>query len=219
LQKPPESTIFASKITNMKITALLAVVFLLAAPLAAGAQKARPKPAASAAFALKNGDVLVYEVTANGSTYHFEVTVKEIREAIVFDWIMPEKDVSGEVTLEKAARDGATVYKNMFRDGEEWVLTDSSTVWMSRKNFNELKKGNTIMTLDNNGAERFDKKEGGTLDIIYKGKPMKLKNFICTNGKEDANKRQLWILDNTAQPLILKMDIGFSIVLKEVKEG
>jgi hypothetical protein len=162
---------------------------------------------------LKNGDVLVYEVNAGGETYHFEVTIKEIREAIVFDWVMPEKDISGEVTLEKAARDGATIYKNFFKDGEESVFTDSGTVWLSRKNFGEVKKGSTIMTIDNNGAERFDKKESGTLDIIFKGKPMKLKHIGMSNGKG----RSLWVMDNPAQPLILKMNLGWTITLKEVK--
>jgi hypothetical protein len=181
------------------------------------AQKSKTAKPVAAGLKLKNSDMLVYEVTQNGSAYHFEVTIKEIREAIVFDWGMPEKDISGEITLEKQAREQATAYQNYFSDSSEKVFTDTATVWLSRKNYNELKKGNTILTLDNNGAERFDKKENGTLNIIYKGKPMTLKMFRTDNGKTNTDQRQIWVLDQAAQPLIVKMNLGFTIELKEIK--
>jgi hypothetical protein len=192
----------------------LLLLFPLVTPVIA--QKNKPVKTVTG-LKLKNSDVLVYEVNQSGSVYHFEVTIKEIREAVVFDWGMPEKDISGEVTLEKQAREQATAYLNYFSDGSEKVFTDTSTVWLSRKNYNELKKGNTILTLDNNGAERFDKKENSTLGIMYKGKPMTLKMFRTDNGKTNTDQRQLWILDQAAQPLILKMNLGWTIELKEIK--
>jgi hypothetical protein len=180
------------------------------------AQKKKPQ-AAAPGLQLKNDDVLVYEVNNNGDIYHFEVTIKEIREAIVFDWVMPEKDFSGEVTLEKTARDGATTYANYFANGSEKIYTDTCTVWFSRKNFAELKKGSTICTIDQYGAERFDKKPGAGLAIQYKGKPLTLKTINATNGKTGDAQRQLWMLDNAANPLIVKMNLGWTIVLKEIK--
>lgn len=198
------------------------ITFLLLFVLAASgwAQKAKTsKPAAKPAAGLtfKNGYVLVYEVSQNGETWHFEVTIKEIREAIVFDWIMPEKNISGEVTLEQSAREKAVIYQNYFMDSTESDFTDTSTVWLSKKNFNELKKGSTIMTIDQNGAERFDKKETSSLGVIYKGKGMNLKMIRATNGKTDDMVREIWVLDQASQPLILQMNMGFKIVLKEIK--
>jgi hypothetical protein len=200
----------------MKLPFLTATLLFTLLQLTITAQKPKPKPApkAAAGFVLKNGDILVYEVNVNGDVYNFEVAIKEIREAIVFDWTMPQKDMSGEVTLEKEARAGATVYKNFFKDGEDWAFTDTSTVWMSRKNYNEAKKGGTIMTVDRNGAERFDKKPGGALDITFKGKPMKIKYMQVSNAD---GSRTLQVLDNVAQPLIVNMNLGWTITLKEVK--
>ena len=41
--------------------------------------------------------------------------------------------------------------------------------------------------------------------------------FRATNGKTDGDAHELWILDQPAQPLILKMNLGWTIVLKEIK--
>lgn len=201
----------------MKKIALLPLLFLCF--LAVSAQKPKPaktvKPAAG--LILKNGDILVYEVNNGGQTWHFEVTIKEIREAIVFDWMMPEKDFSGEISLEQSAREQATAYINYFSNGSEQTLTDSSTVWLSRKNYRELKKGSTILSLDKTGAERFDKKENGKIGIILKGKGANLNMFRATNGKQEGEQRELWILDQLSQPLIVKMNLGWTIELKEIK--
>lgn len=199
------------------LSTLLLFVALCAVAQAQKKKTSTPPAKTAAGITLKNGDVLVYEVARNGETWHFEVTIKEIRQAIVFDWIMPEKNISGEVTLEQQARDKAVIYRNYFSDSSESDFTDTSTVWMSKKNFNELKKGSTIMTVDENGAERFDKKETATLGVIYKGKGMNLHMLHATNGKTDDNLREVWVLDQASQPLILQMDMGFKIVLKEIK--
>lgn len=200
-----------------QLTTLLLLLALTASGWAQKTKNIAPAPKSSAALTLKNGDVLVYEVSRSGENWHFEVTIKEIREAIVFDWIMPEKNISGQVTLEKSARDKAVIYQNYFADSTESDFVDTSTVWLSKKNFNELKKGSTIMTIDQYGAERFDKKETSSLGVIYKGKGMNLRMMRFTNGKTGDDLREIWVLDQASQPLILQMNMGFTIVLKEIK--
>ena len=198
-----------------KICLLITGLFLL---VFANAQKMHAKPSAgNFIFNVKSGDVLTYEVNAKGETYTFEVTVKENRAALVFDWIMPEKDISGEVTLEKEARASATIYKNLFSNGEEWDFKDSSTVWFSHKNYAEAKKGITTLTMDDSSPDKFKTSKGETFTINYKGKQVKLSNFKLTESPTEGDKHSLVILDNPANPLILQMNLGWTIVLKEVK--
>lgn len=199
------------------LTTLLLLLGLTACVWAQKPAKSTPAPKPASGLTLKNGDVLVYEVSRNGESWHFEVTIKEIREAIVFDWIMPEKNISGQVTLEKSAREKAVIYQNYFADSTESDFVDTSTVWLSKKNFNEIKRGSTIMTIDQNGAERFDKKETSSLGVIYKGKGTNLRMIRLTNGQADDHLREIWVLDQASQPLILQMNMGFKLVLKEIK--
>lgn len=192
----------------------LAAFFLFA--LAAGAQK---KPAGTPGFNfnIKHGDVLVYAVKADdGSTYHFEVTVKEYKAGINFDFEIPEKDLSGEVSISEAAVKTATKYRNFFAEGA-LELEDECTVWLSKKNYNELVRGRTVMDMAG-VAERFTNKGAASHYFDYKGTRKTLSCIKTNNGSGGADLREIWVLKNAGNPIIVKMNMEFSIELVQVKE-
>ena len=167
-------------------------------------------------FNIQNGDRLIYKVSANGDTYNFEVTVKENLERLYFDWFMPQKDFNGQVILEKEARANATIYKNIFQNGDEWNFKDSATVWFSRKNFMEAKKGSTTLVLDESPPVKFTTEAGETFKILYKGREVNLRNFNLKASSDNVD-RSLRIMDNPSNSLILRMNLGWTIILKEVQ--
>lgn len=168
-------------------------------------------------LALKQGSVLTYAVNANGKNYNFILTIKTWDTDRSFDYEMTAPvSVKGNVTLTAGALNTASAQTNMFSGGPI-SLSDKTTVWLSKSVFDGLKKDfqarinaddSGPMTLLNNYEDQFTTKVDGKdtrLNIIYaeeqSGKPFKY-----------------WVLNDVANPLIVKMDLGWTIELIDVKQ-
>lgn len=170
-----------------------------------------------AGFEVRPGDVLVYHVKFYSKEYDFVVTLRSFGESINFSWYMTHDDNQrGNVNIQPAAVQEAIAYNNYF-NGEDLNLSSQSTVWLSHKNFRELSAGSSRMKIDRNETEKFTRKEDKSFNIRYKGKEIAVPGFRVENGKSAFNQRQLWILNQSTNPLILKMDLGWTIELKEVR--
>lgn len=166
---------------------------------------------------LKAGSVLTYKVTNAGQSYVFTVTLKSWEPDRSFDYDMGEPaNLKGNVTLTAGALANATGQVNMFSGGP-LSLTDRTTVWLSKTVFNSLKTefqarvsvdGGTPITLLNNYEDKYnvpvDGKDTG-LNIIY--------------AEEQSGKPyHYWILNDAENPLIVKMELGWTIELTEIKQ-
>ncbi len=170
---------------------------------------------------LKRGDKLIYEVNANGNKYDFMVILNEFNyeKGIDFNYEMTNaKRTKGHVMISREAKSGAKKYINYFAGGD-LILTDASSVWMSYENFMDMSTKKTVMTFDNGIEETFYRPENDETrpTIIYKGKIVKLDAFIINNAQDGKGAKTLTIQNTSANPLIIKMDIGFTIELKEIK--
>jgi hypothetical protein len=168
------------------------------------------------------GDKLIYEVNAGGQVYDFIITIQEPKTDDYrhsFDWEMTAPiNKTGHVNIgKKAALDGRK-YMNYFKGGD-LTLTDACTVWMTSENFGDMPDKKTTMQFDDNEAETFYRKDEAETEypIIYKGKEIKLDIFKVDNDKEGSNRRQVWIQGISSSSLIVKMDLGWTIRLKEIK--
>ena len=171
-------------------------------------------------YDLKKGDKLVYQVNAGGSEYEFIVTLNEPGEnALDFNYEMTNSSkTSGHVTISGNAKTDATKYVNYFRGGD-LNLTDACTVWLSNKNFGDMSGKKTTMTIDNDAPETFYLPEN---DEVYpvvkiKGEDKKIGAFIINNAVDGSGNKTMWINDISSNSLIVKMDLGWSIVLKEIR--
>ncbi|MEO6541714.1 MAG: hypothetical protein ABIN74_12000 [Ferruginibacter sp.] len=171
-------------------------------------------------YDLKKGDKLVYQVNAGGNEYEFIVTLNDPGEnALDFNYEMTNSNkTSGHVTISGNAKNEAIKYVNYFRGGD-LNLTDASAVWLSNKNFSDMPDRKTVMQLDNNTPETFYRPQNDDVSPVVKikGEDKKLEAFIINNAADGNGKKTMWIHGISSNSLIIKMDMGWTIVLKEIR--
>lgn len=168
------------------------------------------------------GTVYVYEVDFYGNTYDFIVHVKSLDDGIEFDYEMTNtNNTKGIVKISKGAFENAIAQNNYFSGGE-MNLDDQTTVWLSKKVFEDLvNTGKATISTD-----------GGNTKIVIgdatAGHDFELYNAISEEPIEDLSyvyaespdgSAKYWIHMSKYNPLILKMDIGWSITLKEMRSA
>jgi len=161
---------------------------------------------------LKPGVELTYGLNMG---YDFIATVKEMGKDLVFGFAMTNTmKTAGTVTIKEEALKTATAQNNYFSNGE-LTLADKTTVWVSKKVYDALKKAEavTIRPSDEDEVLKFVKAE--KLTVSKDGKPFEVPTLY---GETDKGHK-FWILDNAENPLIIKMVINFEINLKEIKSA
>lgn len=172
-------------------------------------------------YNIKKGDKLVYAVDAFGSKYDFIVTVnnQSPKKGIDFNYEMTnDKNTKGHVKISGEAKRKATKYVNYFGGGN-LNMVDACTVWLSDKNFADMPLKKTIMQMDKNSPETFYLPIENEVNPVVKikGENKKLDGFIINNAADGKGNKTLWINNVSSNSLILKMELGFSIQLVEIK--
>ncbi len=178
-------------------------------------------------FAIADFKTATWEVNNDGSVYSFIVSnpMGTVTSDFEFDWSMTTgTDMNGHIKITRDAMKSAAAQNNYFGPRlKNATLTDKTTIWISQQVFTELtKKGNAIMDVGN-GPEVFtavmdkngDAEKESFKDIIQVKGSEKTVTTIHVKNREGS--RQLWILNNAQNPLIIKMDLGWTIVLKSVE--
>lgn len=171
--------------------------------------------------ALQRGDKLVYHVHAQGKEYDFILTLLDAsyERGVDFNYEMTDPiNMKGHVVIKSKAKNDSKKYINYFSGGE-LILTDACAIWLSGINFRELPNKETKMTFDNGTPETFYNKDGNevTPTINFKGKPVMLDAFSLNNAADGKGDKTLWVLNGSGNPLIVKMDLGWTIELKEIR--
>ncbi len=197
----------------MKKYSLFLLFFLSTLALFAQ-RKSRFQRSINSSVQIGVGSVLTYEVKNAGDVYNFIVTIKQIGDTIAFDYEMPQKEKKGTITILNNAVLNATVYYNLFAGGDV-VLKDKCSVFLSQKNFTELRsdEANSNMKMAA-GVENFERRNAATTYVKYKGGNTILSYFEV---QSSSSSNKMWVMDNEKLPLIVKMDIGWSIELQEIK--
>lgn len=183
-------------------------------------------PGYFAAPALKEIKTASWAVNANGSNYNFNISNININEdgGLDFDWLMTSgASMNGHIKITKDAMEKANAQNNYFGpDLKNATLTDKTTIWISKAVFSELQTNGSAKMDVGNGEEVFslitDKpNERDATPFDDKVKISGIEKFINTiHVKNTDGSRQLWILNDAKNPMIVKMDIGFSISLKSI---
>jgi hypothetical protein len=169
-------------------------------------------------FTLKAGTILIYEVESQNQKYDFTINIEEITPSIVFTFKMSNaRKTSGKITITKEALKNAIAQYNYFQSNEV-TLDKQTTVWVSKKVWNNLKKRKKCNISTNSGEMNLK-----TLELIksqdfpvkMNDQELSLTTMYCVTN--DTNAYKYWILDDINNPLILKMELNFSIELKEIK--
>jgi tetratricopeptide (TPR) repeat protein len=184
-------------------------------------------PAYFAAPAVADIKTAVWNVNFSGTDYDFTVSsVKGSTDTdFEFDWAMSSSsDMNGHIKITQSAMEKAFVQNNRFGpSNKNAVLEDKTTVWVSKAVINDLiNKGTAKMDVESgeeeftvvpNTAELRDEEVFET-KIKVKGEDKYLNTLHVKNAE---GSRHLWILNDPKNPLIVKMQLDWSITLKSIE--
>jgi tetratricopeptide (TPR) repeat protein len=162
----------------------------------------------------------IYEVIFQGKIYDFRVTnpVVDMASGISFKYKMTgDVGINGVVNISKEAIDTAHVQMNRFGNGDK-NLTEETSVWLSNEVFNELKtKGESYINASIFSAQVFEViTEDDPYYAVTVDDETKYIKCIKIVSKSGDDSQELWINDDPKNPLILKMNLDFSIELKQI---
>ena len=165
------------------------------------------------------GTTNVYEVDFNGTKYDFvvEVTENHSEKGIGFDYKMTNANqTAGTVFMSVEARRDAHMQNNYFSGGE-MDLTDMTTVWISDKVYDELEKnGESKISTDGGDTWVVLKRKYYNYDFPIQTKAGMKAEFGYMYCESDDGSAKYWI-QTGGNPIILKMDLGWSITYKQFK--
>ena len=180
---------------------------------------------------VKPGAKLIYAVEANGQKYDFIVTIKTLAPALAFDWQMTDRaNNNGTITHTAAAMQSANTMYNYFSPGAKTLDDNTISVWISKNSLTALTKGakHVMMSMNTNESPKKMGKavgdeddEESELKIIVDGEKETIEEKIAVElnaeGKPVAEGAMFSYFNSAKTPVILRMENGFSIVLKEIK--
>jgi hypothetical protein len=165
------------------------------------------------------GTGYIYEVDFRGTQYDFIVTLNEnsAEKGMEFDYKMTNSgNTSGTVKISADAKQSAHAQNNYFSGGE-MNLTDMTTVWISKQAYDELaNNGETKISTDGGANWVVLKRKYYNYDFPVKTKAGMTNDLGYMYCETDDGSAKYWI-QTGGNPLILKMDLGWSITLKEFK--
>ncbi len=166
------------------------------------------------------GQKLVYGVDYYGNSYDFIVTITSLKDGISFEYEMTNAtNTKGTVSISAKAMDDALAQNNMFSGGEMNLL-NKTTVWVSHKVFTDLQESGVAGVLPDgvNQTKLRYKKVAHDYEAMNGISGKKMNNLSYVYAESDDQKYKYWVHLDDNYPLILKMDIGWSIWLKEIKK-
>ncbi len=158
---------------------------------------------------LSTGMGLKYSIQ-DGADFEMDVIIKEYSPtAISFNWLIERfpRAIIGKVSMTSDALENASKFEVSFERGDDLAMKNKTSLWMSQKLFAALKKGKeTSMNL-------------GEGEKVYTG----TKGSFDFNGKSlDAlvissadTKEKIYVLYSDENPLLLKVEMGFTMELKQ----
>ncbi len=172
---------------------------------------------------VKIGTKLKYHVKAGEKEYDFMVTVKQLVPTVTFDWEMTAPiSTSGTIVHSaKGMKNGNTLF-NYFSPGIKKLDDQTVSVWLSKYIFDGVNKAGegAPMKLNVGAAAKVMGSYTGSLEeeILIDGETRTINEELVkelVNGSPSGD--DFFTFYNSAKlPIILRMNIGFSIALKEI---
>lgn len=172
---------------------------------------------------IKPGTKLIYAVEAGAQKYDFIVTVKALAPALVFDWEMTnDNKSSGTITHTATAMTSGNTMYNYFSPGAKTLDDNTLSVWISKNTFTSLTKGAKTVMLKMNTNEEAKKmavtqEDPEALKITVNGEKETIEGFTAKDNAPAEEQASFTFATSAKMPVILRMNNGFSISLKEIK--
>jgi len=194
----------------MKKVLILATVILLTGIVSNSFAQKNEGPATW----LKTGSVLSYHVMNANEGYDYIISDLVMKNSISFNWKMTSPaNSNGSVKISSMAIDTATAMIANFENGSSLNMEDKTTVLLSRKLYKMLKSQAPAKITIENTSEIFNYVRNENFPVKIDGTEQKLDVILA----ESATGNKIWILDYPQYPLIIQMQLGFTIYLQSVE--
>lgn len=172
-------------------------------------------------YDMVKGDILVYEITNGDKKYDLTITINNYNFSTGIDFTYEtntDPKIAGRITIAaKALQSGKKYVTNFY--GGALKLSDALAVWMSYDNFNEISNRKTSIAMDNGASETYYRPEEDAVnpEIDFKGETAILDGFRLNNQQDGNGNKEIWVHNISSNPLILQLNMGWTMVLKAVK--
>jgi hypothetical protein len=163
----------------------------------------------------KEGSTFIYEVSSWGDKYELMIEIKKMDKNLHYKYQVEDDTifkVKDEVMIsQKSLENSEKIFMNLW-DYSVSNLDDKTSLFFSKRVFQDLvnKKEVTIDVGDGEEHLTFERKT--VYNCVVDGKEVELKAIYATSDLFGY----FWILDDERFPLILKMEVGYIIELKEI---
>lgn len=169
-------------------------------------------------FDLSEGDQLVYDVRNGGDLYYYTITIRSFKGTVIFDWAMSEPmHKSGSVEIKAKALSKSMTLINYVKEGH-LVFEDETIVWLSKSMFKSITANEMpVIKIDDHDGNKMALGGYSKQWIKYKGQDMEIDVVDVTNNQDFFDLKKFSILNSSKNPLLTRMNIGFTVELLEVK--
>ena len=129
-----------------------------------------------------------------------------------------DQSLNGSLQMQSGALDSATKLFHKF-DGENVSLQDATCLFLSKKTVQELRNEHIVQLTIPQGftdkRRKFTVEEKLEYPVLIDGKTKKMDALhLQTLGKP---RFSIWVLDSDSYPLIIRMDLGWQLLLSDIK--
>ncbi|NNJ56746.1 MAG: hypothetical protein HKP14_11455 [Bacteroidia bacterium] len=126
------------------------------------------------------------------------------------------------ITITPASLDTASVEKNTFATYNDTLSNSQITVWFSQRMFSEIMTNDTsIFDGNSSGWGNIKTKyyNAGKTEYHYElnGVPQRIEVIHVV--EDSDNPKEFWVLNDPVNPMIIKMNVGWEIWLKEINHN
>lgn len=170
-------------------------------------------------FKISKGDILIYDVRNQGDLYYYRVIIKEDKGKIAFEWEMDEpKNKQGTVEIKGKALGSSTKMVTKVKPDNTLFLEDATIVWISKHLLKTLNSTLQVeMDIDGVPNNKMTVLQKTTQTIIYKGTPVRIEVLDVSNQMKFFDLREFWVMNDSENPLITKLNMGFTVDLIEIR--
>lgn len=168
---------------------------------------------------IKEGMTLVYGANYYGNEFDINFHIKSLNHQVVFDYDgTGGRDNSGTIVMAEKALEMARAQDNYYHDGGKKNLENQTTIWVSKLVFNKLISQGEVSISTDGGASQVRLLNGVVQhDYNIRNVNKEETSISCIYSATADEKVKYWVSLNEDNPIIIKMEMGWSIWLKEVK--
>lgn len=170
-------------------------------------------------FKLNKGDKLIYDVRHKGDLYYYTVEIVEYGSKYIYRWEMGEpKNKKGSVEIKPKAMRQSMQLITRVKSNEHLKLEDATILWISKSLLKLLQSNSEPeITIDEATENKLKVLQKSNFSFRYKGATLTSEVLEVSNQKKFFDLKEFSVLNNPENPLIVKLNMGFTAKLIEIK--